>query len=169
MEAVLFSQRLEEEGQVLKCWRVTCPSRLWLRGASLSRGVSELCDFILGACWNKKKSQNVHCSPAFTVGGALRCKIHQFDSRDGLQPTNSPSRGRPSMSLSFPVLSSFRFLERGLDSGELSPPALLLWTKWCPVSLNKLNKHLVCKETSEHGDRQRASPLEPPWDHSRPF
>lgn len=38
---------------------VTCPSRLWLRGASPSKGVSELWDFMLGACWNKKKHQSL--------------------------------------------------------------------------------------------------------------
>ena len=74
------------------------------------------------------------------------------------QPTTSPGLGFPSISFSLTVLSSFRFLETtGLDTGELIPPTLLFWIKLWPVSRNKLNKHLVWKETNKKCNYSQAN------------
>ena len=74
------------------------------------------------------------------------------------QPTTSPGRGFPSISFSLTVLSSFRFLETtGLDTGELIPPTLLFWIKLWPVSRNKLNKHLVWKQTNKKCNYSQAN------------
>lgn len=57
---------------------VTCPSGLWHREGSTSKGVSELWDFILGACWKKMSTpQKLNSYMVFTRAGTMIIMLHQ--------------------------------------------------------------------------------------------
>lgn len=67
---------------------VTCPSVLWFREGSISKGVSELWDFILDACWKKMNTpQKWNSYMVFTMAGimiinyvAVKCKLNWCNS-----------------------------------------------------------------------------------------